>query len=111
MDREGGMARRMAVSRNGDDSGRHLVTRFEPAHLLGDVLEDAPCVEKILMHGAGRPAHVGVVHPERPFRLRHPNFRLGKYLGAVLGLDAVDMIGMEMRNDDDVDRTWAYAGG
>ncbi len=111
MDRESGMAGRVAVGRNGDNAGRDFGAGFEWPHLLGDVLEDAPRIEEIAMHRAGRPAHVAVVHPEFPFRLRHQDFRVAKDLVAVLGLDAVDMVGMEMRNDDGVDRLRRDAGG
>ena len=63
------------------------------------------------MHRAGRAAHVAVVHPEFPFRLRHQDFGIGEDLVAVLGLDAVDVVGMEMRNDDGVDVGGLDAGG
>src|SRR5450759_2997561 len=88
MDREGGMAGRVAESGNRDDAGCDLGAGLERPHLLSDVLEDAPRVEEIAMHRAGRPAHIVVVHPEFPFRLRHQDFGIGENLVAVLGLDA-----------------------
>ena len=96
--------RRVAERRDRDDAGRDLGAGLEPAHLLGDVAENAPGVAEIDLDAVGRPVHLGVVHPVGPFRLRHQDFGIGENLVAVLGLEAVDMVGMEMRDDDGVDR-------
>ena len=60
---------------------------------------------------SGALVHLGVVHPVGPFRLRHQDFGIGENLVAVLGLEPVDVVGMEMRNDDGVDRRGRDAGG
>src|SRR5581483_9240961 len=46
-------------------------------------------------------ADVALVHPERPFGLRHHNFRVRKHWLVVGPNQPVDMIAVEMRNDDD----------
>ena len=50
-----------------------------------------------------RGVHIGVVHPEIPFRLRHRDFGVGKNQIVVLVFDAVDVVGMEMRDHNEVD--------
>ena len=62
-----------------------------------------------LISGAARPGRL--VHPEIPFRLRHLDLRLREIALVILGLDAVDMVGMEMRDQDDIDLLRRNAGG
>ena len=57
-DREGGMAGRMAVGRDRGDAGRDLLARLEPAHVLGDVAEDAPRVEEVALWVSGARARL-----------------------------------------------------
>ena len=58
-----------------------------------------------------RGVQVGVVHPELPFRRRHHDLGIGEDQLVVLVLDAVDVVGVEMRDDDEVDRFRIDAGG
>ena len=110
MNSESGVTGRVAIGRDRNDARRHFGARLEAPHFVGDVPEDAPRIEEVAFHRALRRPHVGVVHPERPFRLRHEDLGIRKNLFAVLGLDAVDVIGMEMRDEDRVDRLGIDAG-
>ncbi len=111
MDGKGGVTRRVAVGGDGDDAGCHLGAGLEQVHLLGEVLEDAPRVQEITVHGFRHAGHVRVVHPVGPFRLGSENFGIGKNLVAVLVFDAVDVVRMEMRDEDGVDRGRCDADG
>ena len=58
-----------------------------------------------------RGVQIRVVHPVFPFRLRHHDFGIGEDEVVVLVLDAVDVVRVEMRDDDKVDRCRINAGG
>ena len=79
--------------------------------LLGDIGKNAPLVEEGQFQIRGRSIHIGVVHPKRPFRRRHHDLGIGEDQAVVLVLDAVDVVGMEMRDDDALDRIRIEAGG
>ena len=98
MNGESGVAGRMAIGRDGNDPRGDFGARLELLHLPGHVLEDAPGIEKVAVYRAFRRPHFRLIHPERPFRLRHQDLRIGENLRAILALDAVDVVGMKMRD-------------
>src|SRR6516165_719378 len=100
---ENGMPRRVAWRRQRDDAGRDFLARLKLSHLLGDVGKNTPLIEEGDLQVGRRAVQIGVVHPIGPFRRRHHELGVGKYQRVVFVLDAVDVIGMEMRNDDLVD--------
>ena len=95
-----------SVTMPGETSAR-LVAR----HLLRDVGKNAALIEEGESEVGRRRIHVGVVHPVRPFRRRHHDLGVGEDEAVVLVLDAVDVVGVEMRDDDQVDRLRIDAGG
>ena len=71
--------------------------------LLRDIGKYAPLIAEREFQIRGGGVHIGVVHPEIPLGLRHHDLGVGKHQIVVLVFDAVDVVGMEMRNDDEVD--------
>src|SRR5262252_10433629 len=104
MDGERRMSGRMAKGRHRNNSRRDLRAGSETSYLAGDILEDAPGIEEVALHRTLCRPYVCVVHPEGPFELRHEYLRIRKNLGAVQGLDAVDVIRMKMRDENRIDR-------
>ena len=64
------------------------------------ILEHAPHIEPDRTRGLGRLAHVGVVHPVRPFGRRHMDLGIREHEPAVLVAQPVDVVGMEVRDQD-----------
>ena len=104
MDGESSVPGRVAKGGHRNNPRRDLRARREAPHFTGDILEDAPHIEKVAFHRALSRPHIGVVHPEGPFGLRHENLGIRKNFFAVLVLDAVDVIRMKMRDQNRVDR-------
>ena len=111
MDGKHGVAGRVAGRRQCDDARRHLLAGVEAGHLRRDVGENPALIEEREFQVRRRRVQVGVVHPVGPLRRRHHDLGIGKNQRVVLVLDAVDVIGMEMRNDDLVDGLRRNAGG
>ncbi len=111
MNRKDGMAGRVSRRWQRDNAGRDFLAGLELRHLLGDIGKNPPLVEKGDFQIGQRSVEVGVIHPIGPFRRWDHDFRIGKDQRVVLILDAVDVIRMEMRNDDLVDRFRIDAGG
>ena len=80
-------------------------------HLLGDIGENPPLIEKHNFQIGWRRVEIAIVHPVRPFRRRHHHFGARKDQRIVFILDAVDVIGMEMRDHDRIDFFWIDSGG
>ena len=70
---------------------------------LRDIGKYPPLIAEREFQIRRRAVQIGVVHPEFPFRFRHHDFGVGKNDVVVLVLDAVDVVGMEMRDHDRVD--------
>ncbi len=100
----------MAGRGDRDDARRDFALRLEAAHVLCNIAEDAPRVEQIEPLGVGSAGEIGVVHPVFPFAGGRRDLGIGKNRRVVLGLDAVDVVGMEMRDQHDVDRLRIDAG-
>ena len=111
MNGEHGVAGRVAGRRQRDDAGRNLGSRLEARDLLRNVGKDAALIAEGEPEVGRRRIHVGVVHPERPFRRGHHDLGVGEDEAVVLVLDAVDVVRVEMRDDDEVDRLRIDAGG
>ena len=109
MNGENGMARRVPRRRQRDNAGRDFLAGLELRHLLGDIGKNPPLVEKSDFQIGRCCVEVGVIHPIGPFRRGHHDVGVGKDQRVVLVLDAVDMVGMEMRDDDRVDFFWVDA--
>jgi len=75
---------------------RDLGAGLEAAHVFGDIAENPPGVAEVELDAVWRLGHCGVVHPIGPLRLRHQDLGVGEHLVAVLGLQPVDVVGMEM---------------
>ena len=111
MDRTHGVTRRVARRRERQDAGRDFGSRLEAGDAARDIGKYPPLIAEGEFLFCRRRVHIGVVHPERPFRRRHYDLGIGEDDTVVLVLDAVDVVGMEMRDDDEINRLRIDAGG
>src|SRR5262249_1999428 len=71
--------------------------------LASERAEHALAIGKVRLQPLWRGGRLGVIHPERPFRLRHHDFRIGENSFVIFGPYAIDVVGMEMRDHNSVD--------
>ncbi len=111
LDREGAVARRVAIGGDRLDAGDQFLARLIARHLVGDRAEYPADALEPGLHPFGRLGHVVIIHPERPFRRRHHDLGIGVGQRAVLAAQAIDVVAVEVADDDDVDRLRVDPGG
>src|SRR5262244_2582576 len=111
-DDEGGVPGRVAAGLDRGDAGSDLAAPFIARHLVREVGENlAVESERGLGEALWRPAHVVVVHPERPVDGGHLDLGIGEGERSVRGLEPEDMVAVQVRDQDDVDCVRIKASG
>src|ERR1700730_10022765 len=105
------MTRSVAAGIERGDAGRDLLTPFVFCRFILDGVEYAMEVLEVIRHEALCAAHIALVGPERPIERRYLDFGLGKRGRAIGGANAIDVVGMKVRQNDDVDLFWIDTGG
>ena len=104
LDEEGGVPRRVAEGRERTDAGQHFRAGRKALHRSGKLAEHPPRRGKGALHRFGRGGHARVVHPPRPLGFGHVELGVGEDQGTGFVAQAVDVVAVEVREDDGVDR-------
>jgi hypothetical protein len=103
----------MAGSCDRRDAWEKLAARLVLRHSVPEMREHALSILEIdLRNTPGRHAtQISVIRPELPFRFGNQNLGIGKGRLVVRREQAVDVITVQVRNDDSIDRISLDAGG
>src|SRR5215472_4439369 len=94
----------MAGGEDGNNARHEFRAGAVAVHVLSQMPKDAADVEEIAFDRFGRGSEVGVIRPKYPFRFRNEDLGIGENQCVVLGLKAIDVIGMKMGYHDGINR-------